>query len=213
MIERSIPGYSDMRELVFRVGKNYVIPNTTVIDIGCSTGEAIRPFVARYGALNQYKLYDVSQDMLKECRKRYEGYIESGIVDVKEFDIRQGIPKMASSLCICVLTLQFVPIEYRQRILKTINDALVEDGALIIVEKVLGKSFSIDDMMVREYYGIKRENAYTKEQIAAKRASLEGVLVPITANWTEQMLEQSGFSEIDCFWRYLNFAGWVAIKR
>lgn len=45
-----------------------------------------------------------------------------------------------------------------------------------------------------------------------KRKSLEGVLVPITAKWNEELLESAGFSQIDCFWRCLNFAGWIAIK-
>lgn len=201
-----------MRELVFRVGKNFVTPKTNVIDIGCSTGEAIRPFIAKFGALNHYTLYDVSEPMLQECKKRYNGYIDSGIVSVENFDIRNGISKQASSLCVCVLTLQFTPIEYRHKILKSIYNALITGGALVVVEKVLGKTCDLDELFVSEYYDIKRENAYTEEQIHTKRRSLEGVLVPISASWMEQLLEQSGFSEVDCFWRYLNFSGWIAIK-
>jgi len=53
---------------------------------------------------------------------------------------------------------------------------------------------------------------HPQEQIASKRKSLEGVLVPITARWNEDMLKAAGFRKIDCFWRNLNFAGWIAIK-
>jgi len=28
----------------------------------------------------------------------------------------------------------------------------------------------------------------------------------------EQMLSAAGFKYIECFWRYLNFCGWVAIR-
>ena len=66
--------------------------------------------------------------------------------------------------------------------------------------------------MVAKYYGIKAENAYTQEQIESKRKSLEGVLVPITADWNRNLLETAGFRQIDCFWRYLNFAGFIAVK-
>ncbi|MBQ1659307.1 MAG: tRNA (cmo5U34)-methyltransferase, partial [Clostridia bacterium] len=62
------------------------------------------------------------------------------------------------------------------------------------------------------YYRIKGEHSYTQEQISAKRKSLEGVLVPITAKWNEQLLGSAGFKKIDCFYRYLNFAGWICIK-
>jgi tRNA (cmo5U34)-methyltransferase len=30
--------------------------------------------------------------------------------------------------------------------------------------------------------------------------------------WNEDLLHQEGFASVDCFWRHLNFAGWVAIK-
>ena len=213
MLERSIPAYSDMRDLVSRIGKRYVQRKTTIIDLGCSTGEAIQPFLKAFGCQNRYKLYDVSKPMLEACKKRYEGWISEGMLSVEEFDIRKGLPEhLFTSLVLSVLTLQFTPIEYRQKIIQSIYDNLEPGGALILVEKVLGSNYAIDNMLVDEYYKIKADNAYTQEQIAAKRKSLEGVLVPITAQWNEEMLKGAGFKTVDCFWRYLNFAGWVAVK-
>ena len=213
MLQRSIPAYADMRDLVTRIGKRYVKRKTAIVDVGCSTGEAINPFIKAFGAQNQYKLYDVSEPMLNKAKERYKSWMDIGLVDVEEFDIRNGIPKnVYASLILSVLTLQFTPIEYRQKIIASIYDALEPGGALILVEKVLGSSYTIDSMLVDEYYRLKADNAYTQEQIAAKRKSLEGVLVPITSSWNVQMLKEAGFSNVDCFWRYLNFAGWVAIK-
>ena len=213
MLQRSIPEYADMRDLVTRIGKRYVKRKTAIVDVGCSTGEAINPFIKAFGAQNQYKLYDVSEPMLNKAKERYKSWMDIGLVDVEEFDIRNGIPKnVYASLILSVLTLQFTPIEYRQKIIASIYDALEPGGALILVEKVLGSSYTIDSMLVDEYYRLKAYNAYTQEQIAAKRKSLEGVLVPITSSWNVQMLKEAGFSNVDCFWRYLNFAGWVAIK-
>jgi len=48
--------------------------------------------------------------------------------------------------------------------------------------------------------------------VSRKKESLEGVLVPVTARWNEQMLEEAGFRHVDCFWRWMKFAGWVAVK-
>ncbi len=213
MLERSIPAYNDMRELVTKIGKRYVKVKSAIVDLGCSTGEAIKPFIQAFGVQNQYRLYDVSEPMLEETRKRYKGWLDIGVMTVENFDIRNGLPKnVFSSLVLSVLTLQFTPIEYRQKIISSIYNSLEPGGALILVEKVLGTNYEIDSMLVDEYYKIKADNAYTQEQIMAKRKSLEGVLVPITARWNEEMLKDSGFSSVDCFWRYLNFAGWVAIK-
>ena len=213
MLQRSIPAYSDMRELVKRIGIRYVKRKTTIVDLGCSRGEAIQPFIARFGCQNNYKLYDVSEPMLNACKERFAGWINEGFLTVESFDIRNGLPKnLFTSLILSVLTLQFTPIEYRQKIIQSIYDSLEPGGAFILVEKVLGSNYGIDSMLVDEYYSLKSDNAYTQEQIAAKRKRLEGVLVPITAKWNEEMLKDVGFKSIDCFWRYLNFAGWVAVK-
>lgn len=62
------------------------------------------------------------------------------------------------------------------------------------------------------YYNLKASNGYTQEQIERKRLSLEGVLVPVTAKWNEELLRMAGFVHVDSFWRWMNFAGWVAVK-
>lgn len=213
MLSRSIPAYADMRVLTERLGSKFVQRKTAIVDLGCSTGEAIKPFVSKYGAQNQYKLFDVSEPMLEECKKRYSGWIDNGLMTVENFDIRNGIDKnISASLVLSVLTLQFTPIEYRQKIVQSIYNSLNYGGCFILVEKILGSNYEIDNLLVDEYYRIKGEHSYTQEQISAKRKSLEGVLVPITAKWNEQLLGSAGFKKIDCFYRYLNFAGWICIK-
>jgi tRNA (cmo5U34)-methyltransferase len=80
------------------------------------------------------------------------------------------------------------------------------------VEKVLGSSAPIDDLLVRRYYALKAAHGYTAEQIERKRLALEGVLVPVAARSNEDLMRDAGFDQIDCFWRWCNFAGWIALK-
>ena len=47
---------------------------------------------------------------------------------------------------------------------------------------------------------------------AGESVALEGVLVPVTASWNAELLRSAGFTDVDVFWRWLNFAGFVAIK-
>ena len=42
--------------------------------------------------------------------------------------------------------------------------------------------------------------------------ALEGKLVPVTAHWNEELLRNAGFAQVECFWRWCNFAGWIAVK-
>ena len=209
MLSRSIPNYETMRDLCFKMGRHFVNPHGYVSDIGCSNGIAIEPFVKAFPDV-RFVLSDVSEPMLEACRAKYA---TNGKVIIMNSDLRErGVPTTNNDLILSILTLQFTPIEYRQDILESVYESLNEGGAFIMVEKVLGNSSRIDNMLVDEYYNIKRENGYTEELIKNKRKSLEGVLVPLTASFNEHMLATAGFKKVDCFWRCLNFAAWLAIK-
>lgn len=212
MLARSIPDYETMRALVFDLGATLVQPGTAIVDLGCSKGDALAPFVSQFGSANRYVGVEVSAPMLQSARARFAPMIDQGIVDIRKLDLRTDYPAEMASLTLAVLTIQFTPIEYRQRILQRIAAHTQPGGALILVEKVLGSSASIDDLMIKRYYALKAEQGYSSEQIERKRLALEGVLVPVSARWTEDLVREAGFKQIDCFWRWCNFAGWVAIK-
>jgi len=212
MLARSIPQYEVMRQACFDLGSHYVRRSTAVIDLGCSRGEALARFVNRFGAHNRFIGVEVSQPMIEAARERFKGLIECGIVEIRDLDLRTNYPPVNASLTLGVLTVQFVPIEYRQMLIQRAYDHTIAGGAVILVEKVLGASADIDAVMVETYLAMKAANGYTQEQIARKRLSLEGVLVPVTAAWNEELLKQAGFRQVDCFWRWMNFAGWLAVK-
>lgn len=207
MLSRSIPQYNLMRDLTYSLGAKYCKIGTNVLDIGCSNGRAIEPFVKNFGEDLNYYLFDVSEPMFEKAKDLL------GSVNIENRDITKGFCVANCSLVLSILTIQFTPIEYRQKIIKSIYNSLIDGGAFIFVEKVLGNAYEIDEQFVEQYYNIKRENQYTENQIRDKRKSLEGVLVPITAKWNEDLLKSTGFEIVDCFWRCLNFAGWIAIKK
>lgn len=211
MLQRSIPQYEVMRRTVFELASAYVRENAVIIDLGCSRGEALAPFVERFGNLaTQYIGVDVSEPMLQAARERFAA--QADLVTIQPCDLRTDYPPFAADVTLCVLTLQFTPIEYRQRILRTIWKHTRPGGCLILVEKILGATADLNTLMVERYYTMKAANGYTQEQIERKRLSLEGVLVPVTATWNEELLKHAGFAEIDCFWRWMNFAGWIAVR-
>lgn len=212
MLQRSIPQYDSMRDLCFSLSCKYRQDYTDIVDLGCSRGEAVNKLIDRYGSTNRYIGVDVSEPMLSVCRDRFKPLIDSKIVEIKNLDLRKDYPNTRASVTLCILTLQFTPIEYRNKILKNIYDSTVGGGALIIVEKIISNNSHIDDLMVDTYYEMKRSNGYSQESIDKKRTSLEGVLVPVTAKYNEEILMNAGFKYVECFWRWMNFAGWIAVK-
>ena len=209
MISRSIPDYDTMRDLTTRLGRKFITCESNVMDLGCSTGKGVEGLIDGNADCHFY-LCDTSDPMLSICRAKYSGYPN---VSIEKRDITSSLPEAQCSLILSCLTIQFTPIEYRQRIIQNVYDSLQPGGAFLLVEKVLGYSAVIDEAMKDEYYAIKRENSYTEKQIAEKRKSLEGTLVPVTEAANRQFLSAAGFRVVETYWRYLNFCGLIAIKR
>lgn len=215
MLERSIPQYGLMRDLCYKLGREFLRDDADVVDLGCSRGGALarytdappteRPWPRRLVGL------EISEPMAVAAAGRFVGLPS---VQIRTHDLREGIPgDLDPSLILSVLTLQFTPIEYRQGLVQQAFECLRPGGALIVVEKVLGAGDRLDDLLKRTYWEMKAEHGYSEEQIRRKALSLEGVLVPVTARWNEELLRNAGFEHVDCFWRCLSFAGWLAVKR
>jgi tRNA (cmo5U34)-methyltransferase len=210
MLRRSIPQLEVMRDLVFQIGTRFVQPETEIVDLGCARGDAMDQFIQSHQQTNRFVGVEVSGPMLAAARNRFRPLIESGVVDLRDDDLRIAYPSVRASLTLCVLTLQFVPLEYRLRVLEDAFKQTVSGGAFVLVEKILGADAQMDRLFVELYYRHKRAMGYTQEEIDRKRLSLEGVLVPVTAAWNEDLLRSAGFRRIECFWRCLNFCGWIA---
>jgi tRNA (cmo5U34)-methyltransferase len=213
MLARSIPQYETMRELTTALAVEFAQDHTTVLDLGCSRGTALEAIIRERGILNRYVGVEISEPMIAAARETLAGFIQTGYVDIQALDLRSKFPRTKTSVVLSVLSLQFIPIEYRQRIVQNVYDSLLPGGAFILVEKLLGSGAKLDTLFVERYLDHKRKSGYSDDQIERKRLSLEGVLVPITAQWNESLLRNAGFADVDCFWRWLNFAGWVAVKR
>ena len=224
MLARSIPQYDVMRAttnaLVARALRSYFRRTESdapprVVDLGTSRGEAIAPLLR---AFVDHERFDAT--LVESSRAMYEAVSRRFVddhsfrVDIRHHDLRDGLPDVGGDVVafLSVLTLMFVPINYRAALVAEMYERLVDGGVVVLVEKVLGASSVLDETFVDEYHALKGRNGYDTESIAGKARSLEGVLVPVTARWNEELLRQGGFRHVDCFWRWMNFAGFLAIK-
>lgn len=207
MLERSIPDYFTMRYLVGELGKKKITsPDDIIVDLGCSIGGSIEPFV---DLGNKILGIEVSDSMYEKCKERFASYPQ---VEIAKSDFVEDFPSVRAKLIMSILSIQFTPIEERWRVIKSIYESLAEGGCFIFVEKIIPSSAEADALFTEAYYDMKRKHGYTEEQIAAKRKSLSGVLVPVLPMDNEHFLQDAGFRKVECFWRCLNFAGWIAFK-
>lgn len=220
MLEKSIPNYEDMRKFTTDTASWAVDhlghKNPLIVDLGASRGTGLQPIVDRCGAHARYFAAEISEPMLAILKDRFGSWEDNKLMKVRAHDLREGYPREATpaTVIMSILTLQFVPIEYRQRILAEAVTALRPGGIFIIVEKVLGADANIQRLLVDVYHDRKMTvGGYTKEAVDRKRLSLEGVLVPLTALFNEAMFRDAGFDSVDCVWAWGSFRGWVCVKR
>lgn len=205
MLARSIPGYDEMRAVVTELAVAFLPSDGAVLDLGCSRGEALARVLDAAGPRTRGYGVEVSEPMRTAAQAR-------GLT-VYDVDLRSGWPPIRGPLdvVLSVLTLQFVPIEHRAAVVGRAHDALRPGGALVVVEKVLAASELTARPIVGAHNARKRALGYSDDEIDRNLLALEGVLVPVTAAWNEDLLRAAGFRAVECAWRSLNFAGWLAV--
>lgn len=213
MLNRSIPNYVHLRELITNIGVHHIQENalkhTNILDIGSSHGEQIQ-LLSEKLSTNKFYGVEISEPMVNYSRKRFRNNYNVEIL--KEDLTKNDLPVTQCGLITSILTIQFIPIEYRQKIINNIYQSLHKKGLFIFVEKIIGDNYNFSELYETLYYDLKERNGYSIEEIREKRLKLEGVLVPTTNQFNIELLKQAGFTKIDIFWKDLNFIGYIAMK-
>ncbi|MGF1806177.1 carboxy-S-adenosyl-L-methionine synthase CmoA, partial [Aliivibrio sifiae] len=135
MIQRSIPGYSNIISAIGMLAERYAKPHSTVYDLGCSLGAAtlsMRRHINQEGC--QIIGVDNSSAMVERCRLLINAYRSDTPVSIIEADIRDVDIKDAS-VVVLNFTLQFLAPIDRRALLEKIYAGLRPGGILILSEK------------------------------------------------------------------------------
>lgn len=215
MLERSIPDYRGMRSAVHDVGRAFLPENHRggqLVDLGCSLGAGIEPFLKedKY-RVREFVGVEESPDMIALAQKKLARH--GNRVRLIQANLVEQFPAgFSAHVVLCVLTMQFIPVEHRVTFLHRCRESLVPGGALVLVEKLTGQYAPTEKLLRSAYEAHKRQNGYSQEEIEAKRKSLAHIMTCLSSGQNEDLLRSAGFSAVEGFWRRLNFAGWFAIR-
>ena len=151
MLQRSIPQLDVMRELVTQLALLHVQPSTAVVDLGCSNGGALQPIITRcHDKTCKFIGIETSTPMVDAAKLKLNNSIQHGSCTIIPHDLRTGLPslKYPPSVALAILTLMFIPINYRQSIVSQIYRQLEPGGVFVVVEKILGDGAHIDSTFV-----------------------------------------------------------------
>jgi len=150
--------------------------------------------------------------MLEQCRTKLAGRGLGDAIELRLGDLDTGIELHDASVVFLVLTLMFVRPLNREKVMRQIHAGMRENGCLLMVEKVLGNGSLFNRLFIERYYAYKRRVGYSELEIAQKREALENVLIPYRLQENRDLLLNAGFRQVDVFFKWYNFAGFIAVK-
>ena len=206
---KSVPLYNEMHWLCEQVSDFYIKEDSTVYDIGCSTGSLLNKIATRHKLKkkNNYVGLDVVKKMLTFAQKKNSHnqikYLNKNIINYK---------LKKSDFIICFYTLQFIHPKHRQKILDKLFKSLNWGGSLFLVEKVRSYDARTQEQMTTIYEEFKLYNGFTEKEISAKKKSLKGILEPFSSNANALMLKRAGFKDVSTIAKFVSFEGFLAIK-
>tara|TARA_Y100000590_G_scaffold256038_1_gene287587 strand:- start:175 stop:834 length:660 start_codon:yes stop_codon:yes gene_type:complete len=212
MLERSIPMYQECQNLATHWCVQYAKPSTSIYDLGCSTGSFLLKLTNSLPPSSNIKLIglDNSQAMLKKAKERLKN--SSLKCEIIQGDLNEKLSISNASVIVINYTLQFIQPTNRDSLLKRIYNALVPGGSLILIEKIKSKIPDLNKTFMDFHHQFKEKNGYSKLEISQKREALENVLIPWTIEQNNQLIQSSGFSKVELFFIWNNFAGFIALK-
>jgi len=212
MVVRSVPFYGEMQRMIAELTKDFAVKGTNVYDLGCSTGTTMINLDKVLPEDIHFVGIDNSEEMLKKCEANLKKAGVEREVSYENQDLNHNIELRDPSVVIFCLTLQFLRPLNREKILKKIAESLPENGAVILIEKILTEHSICNRLFIEHYYQFKKRNGYDEIEIAKKRESLENVLVPYQLSENEALLKSCGFRFTEVFFKWYNFTGLIAIK-
>jgi len=212
MIRRSVPGYTTIIPMIEVITEQYAQAGSNCYDLGCSLGAST--LAMRHGiAFDNCSLVGVdnSAAMLERCEHHIALDDHSLPVNLRCEDI-QETELANASVTTLNFTLQFVPPERRNSLLRKIANATLPGGVLILSEKIRFDSESEQSVQTRLHHEFKRANGYSDLEISQKRSAIEQVLIPETLDAHKQRLKDAGFDRVLVWYQCFNFVSMLAIK-
>ena len=193
------------------LAEHFSQPDTAIYDLGCSLGATSFAMAQRAKKGSEVIAVDSSKAMLDQLQQRVQDHPLPTALTTIEADICD-IDISKASVVALNYTLQFVPVDKRRDLLQKIYEGMVDQGVLILSEKLAFEDAEVERLFSELHHDFKRANGYSDLEISQKRDAIEDVLLPETIAVHKERLAACGFSRVEVWFQCFNFVSLVAFK-
>lgn len=212
MLDRSIPFYGEVISSSAKLLDVFLHNDDTVYDLGCSTGTTLLEFSRLLEEKGlRFVGIDSSEAMLEKARLKAELYSRQDQISFLQEDITRMQHQDVGAF-ILNYTLQFIRPMKREAFLRNLFQSLRPGGVLLLSEKIISHDRRLNREYIDIYHNYKKSKGYSELEISRKREALENVLIPFSIKENTTMLKEVGFSTVETYFQWFNFASLVAVK-
>lgn len=196
-VREQLPWYDMVTDAVVYIVQNYLTRHERVVDIGSSTGNMIHKLMPLLIEREAYATaVEDSDSMIDILVERFKNHHN---VTLEHANI-VTLPLEMAQVHIMFLTMMFIPVHQRERLLERIRAQTKKGGVIIIVDKVADHAGYFSTVLKRLGMHWKINQGAKLEDVAKKEMSLAGVQIPF---------DPAMIPDAKQFFRMGEFAGWV----
>ncbi|HEY0686349.1 MAG TPA: class I SAM-dependent methyltransferase [Steroidobacter sp.] len=203
---RIVPGFADLQRMAAVLLAERAPQHARVLVVGAGGGLELKVFAERQQDW-QFDGVDPSAEMLKLAEatlgpltsrvRLHQGYIEAA-------------PEGPFDAATCLLTLHFVPLEERVRMIREIRRRLKPGAPLVVAHLSFPQSKDERALWLSRYVSFAVTSGVDPDRAANARSAIDAQLPILAPEQDEAILRDNGFADVTLFYAALAFRGWVA---
>lgn len=223
VLRRQVPHYDTIRCELAAAAADVLVENGSrrpcVVQYGCSDGVDLFGIASElthdhgqplhfHQALERTRFVgvDLAQEMVEEAKAKADALADAlascsepqdvnfRFEEADAVEFARNLDGQYVDVALCMLILQFMPMDHRVKLLGEVHRTLKPGGALLITEKLLPANPSFDEMFTRLYHEEKRRAGMSEEAIDRKYRSLPSYLNRLTYASYHELLVGAGFA-------------------
>lgn len=205
VIRRRIPLYAEIQSLMVSLlpfsKKEYI----RVLDLGCGTGGTSIALLKEF-PLARVTGVDSSQAMLEVVSGKVKQ--TTWRIDFLCQDIKDPLPQCEDGFdaILSAFSLHYLNEEEKKGVFARCLSFLKPGGIFIDAEAVISPSEKVYQSYLEKWKEFQRCNGFSDEEIGTHMLKFIRDVKPVTVERQVELMADAGFADVECYFKYLNWA-------